>query len=73
MVRDEIIEELNRIPEQKMYELYDLIHYFRLGLEGAQTQKAVGRGAGDMVGRLLDHPVQVTDASPLGREELHVR
>jgi len=32
MIRDEIIKELQHIPENKLLELYDLIHYFRLGL-----------------------------------------
>jgi hypothetical protein len=28
-----IVQELQDIPEDKLAELYDLIHYFRLGLE----------------------------------------
>ena len=27
-----IIDELNEIPEEKLAQIYDLIHYFRLGL-----------------------------------------
>ena len=32
MIQDDIIHELQYIPEAKLIELYDLIHYFRLGL-----------------------------------------
>jgi len=32
MIQDDIINELQYIPEAKLIELYDLIHYFRLGL-----------------------------------------
>jgi hypothetical protein len=32
MIQDDIINELQYIPEAKLIELYDLIHYFRLGI-----------------------------------------
>jgi len=32
MIQEAIINELQYIPEAKLVELYDLIHYFRLGL-----------------------------------------
>ena len=33
MLRDRIIEELDQIPEVKMAEIYDFLHYYRLGLQ----------------------------------------
>lgn len=33
MLREKIIGELQNIPEDKLLEIYDLIHYFRLGLD----------------------------------------
>ena len=33
MLQEEILQELEHIPETKLAELYDIIHYFRLGLE----------------------------------------
>lgn len=33
MLIDKIIQELRDIPEDKLAEIYDIIHYFRLGLE----------------------------------------
>ena len=32
MLQEQIINEINHIPSDKLNELYDLIHYFRLGL-----------------------------------------
>jgi hypothetical protein len=33
MLIEKIVQELRHIPEDKLAEIYDLIHYFRLGLE----------------------------------------
>ncbi|MTJ53989.1 hypothetical protein FJR38_15720 [Anabaena sp. UHCC 0253] len=32
MIKDDIINELQYIPESKLQALYELIHYFRLGI-----------------------------------------
>lgn len=32
MLQDQLIKEIKQIPDDKLVELYDLIHYFRLGL-----------------------------------------
>ena len=32
MLQEQIIDEINQIPSDKLAEVYDLIHYFRLGL-----------------------------------------
>ncbi len=32
MSQEQIINEINHIPSDKLSELYNLIHYFRLGL-----------------------------------------
>ncbi len=33
MQQEQIINEIKQIPSDKLAEVYDLIHYFRLGLE----------------------------------------
>ncbi|MBE9256457.1 MULTISPECIES: hypothetical protein [Aphanizomenonaceae] len=38
MLIDKIIQELRDIPEDKLAEIYDLIHYFRLGLNRETAQ-----------------------------------
>jgi hypothetical protein len=40
MIQDDIINELQYIPEAKLREIYDLIHYFRLGLTSETEKKA---------------------------------
>ena len=39
MIQDDIINELQYIPEAKLIELYDLIHYFRLGLNSESAKQ----------------------------------
>ncbi len=53
MHREQIIEELGQIPEPKMAELYDLIHYFRLGL---QSEKKKGNPTLSLAGTWSDMP-----------------
>ena len=38
MLIQKIVRELQDIPEDKLAEIYDLIHYFRLGLRQEQKQ-----------------------------------
>ncbi|MGZ5051304.1 MAG: hypothetical protein ACXWF8_06020 [Methylobacter sp.] len=33
MLQEQIIDEIKQIPSEKLAEVYDLIHYFRLGLK----------------------------------------
>ncbi len=40
MIQDDIINELQYIPEAKLIELYDLIHYFRLGLSSETAKQS---------------------------------
>lgn len=40
MLQKQIFEEIKQIPNSKLIEIYDLIHYFRLGLtQEKQSQK----------------------------------
>lgn len=38
--KDAIIHELQYIPESKLSALYDLIHYFRLGIDSQMEQES---------------------------------
>jgi len=33
VIREKVMEEIKLIPEHKLSELYDFIHYFRIGLQ----------------------------------------
>jgi len=40
ILQEQIIEEIKQIPSDKLAEIYDLIHYFRLGVtQEKQSQK----------------------------------
>jgi hypothetical protein len=51
MLIQKIVQELQDIPEDKLAEIYDLIHYFRLGLGREQLQP---RTPGLLTGKLGD-------------------
>jgi len=40
MERSKVYEEINRIPEDRLPEIYNLLHSFRLNLETAKEGKA---------------------------------
>lgn len=62
MLIQKIVKELQAIPEEKLAELYDLIHYFRLGLgQAAQPPRQPGLIAGEVDDSFFD---------PLPEEEL---
>ena len=56
------IQELQEIPEEKLIQLYDLIHYFRLGLNKENNQP---RTPGLLTGKLGE-----AFFDPLPEEEL---
>ncbi len=62
MLIEKIYQELQHIPEDKLAEIYDLIHYFRLDLGKEKTQL---RTPGLLTGTLGDAFVE-----PLSEEEL---
>jgi hypothetical protein len=39
ILQEQIIEEIKHIPAEKLAEVYDLIHYFRLGLQREKEQQ----------------------------------
>jgi hypothetical protein len=62
MLIHKIVQELQDIPEEKLAEIYDLIHYFRLGLGKELLQP---RTPGLLTGKLGDAFFE-----PLPEEEL---
>jgi hypothetical protein len=40
ILKKQLIEEIEQIPDNKIAEIYDLIHYFRLGLAQEQSKTA---------------------------------
>jgi hypothetical protein len=62
MLIEQIIQELQAIPEEKLTEIYDLIHYFRIGVN---QETSLPRTPGLLKGKLSD-----TFFDPLPEEEL---
>ncbi len=44
--RERILDEIQRIPEDKLVEVYAILHYFRVGIEASRTKGSVMRYAG---------------------------
>lgn len=70
MLIQKIIQELQDIPEDKLAEIYNLIHYFRLGLNRETAQpltvsEVEPRTPGLLTGKLSDAFFE-----PLPEEEL---
>ena len=66
MLIQKIVQELEEIPEERLAEIYDLIHYFRLGLnQEKDQQKSQPRTPGLLSGKLGDAFFE-----PLPEEEL---
>jgi hypothetical protein len=38
-LRQQLITEIQRIPDNRLREIFDVIHFFRLGLDSAQADK----------------------------------
>ncbi len=41
ILKDKLINEINLIPDDKLLDLYNVIHYFRLGVEKLKPDKKV--------------------------------
>jgi hypothetical protein len=64
MIIEKIIQELQEIPEEKLPQIYDLIHDFRLGLKTENNQP---RTPGLLTGQLGE-----AFFDPLPEEELEL-
>lgn len=40
-IKDKLLEEVNRLPEDKLVEVYNFIHHFRLETEKNMNQKEI--------------------------------
>jgi hypothetical protein len=56
MLRAKVLEEVNLFPESKLPDLYDFIHYFRLGLE---TSRGNGGQIMQFAGTWKDMPDEI--------------
>lgn len=70
MLLQQIMQELQALPEDKLAEIYDLIHYFRLGLTQARDEPPTQSEAKPRTPGLLKGQVGDAFFEPMTEEEL---
>jgi len=70
MLIEKIIQELRDIPEDKLAEIYDLIHYFRIGLSQENSQPLTMSEVEPRTPGLLKGQLGDAFFEPLPEEEL---
>ena len=59
LIKDKVLREIELIPEDKLADVYNFIHYFRLGLERSHVTKAKSNLA--FAGSWQDMPDEMFD------------
>lgn len=73
-LQTKLIEEIKQIPNDKLAEIYDLIHYFRLGLkQEIQTQNAEIKLQNRFMETYINNPIKLSQFTPLNRDEIYER
>lgn len=71
-LQNQLIEEIKQIPSEKLAEIYDLIHYFRLGLSQAkQTQKTTTNLKNSFFENYINNPIKLNQFTPLNRDDIY--
>jgi hypothetical protein len=66
-LREQLMAEIQRIPDNRLREIFDVIHFFRLGLDSAQMDKPGNvrqfskSGKGVKLGGLVDKGYRIPD------------
>jgi hypothetical protein len=66
LLQQQIFDEIKHIPENKLTELYNLIHYFRLGLQYEAQQPQIHKNKYPLRGTVINYqsptdPVALSD------------
>lgn len=64
MLQDQIIAEIKQIPDEKLLEIYDLIHYFRLGLSQERSVEPIKQRPIGLAKGLLQIPADFFEPLP---------
>lgn len=70
MLLQQIIQELQALPEDKLAEIYNLIHYYRLGLTQASDAPPAESEAKRRTPGLLNFKLGDAFFEPMSEEEL---
>ncbi len=72
----QLIEEIKQIPSDKLAEIYDLIHYFRLGLlQAPQAEKTTANVEPKIsfFQNYINNPIKLNQFVPLNRDDIYER
>ena len=73
-LQNQLIEEIRQIPHEKMAEIYDLIHYFRLGFnQEKRTVPPKNQAQSRFLENYINNPIKLAQFTPLQRDSIYER
>ncbi len=72
MLQQQMIDEIKRIPEDKLAEIYDVIHYFRFGLT-QEKPTTLSKQQNSFFETYINNPIKLTQFNPLKRDDIYER
>jgi hypothetical protein len=73
-LQTQLIEEIKQIPSDKLAEIYDLIHYFRLGLNQTnQAQIIETKPQNSFFETYINNPIKLSQFTALNRDDIYER
>ncbi|WP_341327264.1 hypothetical protein [Methylotuvimicrobium sp. KM2] len=64
MLQEQLIEEIKQLPDEKLAEVYDLVHFFRLGLAQEKQAETVRQRPIGLAKGLVEIPTSFFDPLP---------
>ncbi|HBA66196.1 MAG TPA: hypothetical protein DCZ48_08480 [Methylococcaceae bacterium] len=64
MLQEQLIEEIKQLPDEKLAEVYDLVHFFRLGLAQEKQTETVRQRPIGLAKGLVEIPKSFFDPLP---------
>ncbi len=70
-LQNQLIEEIKQIPADKLAEIYDVIHYFLIGLK--QETKVEIKSQNSFFETYINNPIKLNQFTPLNRDDIYER
>jgi hypothetical protein len=73
-LQTQLIEEIKKIPNDKLAEIYDVIHYFLIGLKQEnQSKKIETKPQNRFFENYINNPIKLNQFTPLKRDDIYER
>lgn len=72
-LQKQLIEEIKQIPTDKLAEIYDLIHYFRIGLNQTKQTQKIEKIQSSFFETYINNPIKLHEFTPLNRDDIYER